>query len=173
MIKLSSPWIQYVNKLKALFGEDPDIRIEYSDETHTVSLKVRGTAKAEALTELLPEKMTFGKVDLYINVIPANIATNKVASLVAAFSGNPIFKYWKTTQVPMSNPMTYLVFEKEVVQYFNDDAGDINGLCSTLYQEIAKELFKDIPGVFFCTDNMYGDGEREDEEADDFDDMPF
>ena len=30
-VKISPPWVSYYHKLKALFGEDPDIRIEYSD----------------------------------------------------------------------------------------------------------------------------------------------
>ena len=47
--------------------------------------------------------------------------------------------------------MTYVVFVKEVVQYFNDDLGDANGVCSTLYQDIAKRLFTSTEGVFFCT----------------------
>ena len=41
------------------------------------------------------------------------------------------------------NSFTYVVFEKEVVQYWNDNLGDINGLRSTLYQDLAKEIFAD------------------------------
>ena len=50
------------------------------------------------------------------------------------------------------NPITYVVFVNEVVQYFNDDLGDVYGQCSTLYQEIAKDVFGETEGVFFCTD---------------------
>ena len=48
--------------------------------------------------------------------------------------------------------MTYVVFKKEVVQYFNDSLGDIHGVCSTLMQDIAKDIFEDTEGVYFCTD---------------------
>ena len=48
--------------------------------------------------------------------------------------------------------ITYVVFVNEVVQYFNDNLYDINGVCSTLYQEIAKEVFKESNSVHFCTD---------------------
>lgn len=52
------------------------------------------------------------------------------------------------------NSFTYVVFEKEVVQYWNDNLADYNGLTSTLYQDLAKEIFEDanLDGVYFCTD---------------------
>lgn len=52
----------------------------------------------------------------------------------------------------MTNPMTFIVFQNKVVQYWNDDLGDINGNCSTLYQTVAKDVFGDVEGIFFCTD---------------------
>jgi hypothetical protein len=48
-----------------------------------------------------------------------------------------------------------VVFVPEVVQYYTDNLGDINGFRTTLYQELAKELFGDSElsrGVYFCTD---------------------
>ena len=51
----------------------------------------------------------------------------------------------------MTNPLTYVVLKKEVVQFFNDNLNDIHGLETTLYQTIAKDVF-DGTGVFFCTD---------------------
>jgi hypothetical protein len=43
------------------------------------------------------------------------------------------------------------VFEKKVVQFFNDQLDDINGNKSTLYQDIAKDVFEKHEGVYFCT----------------------
>ena len=45
-----------------------------------------------------------------------------------------------------------MVFQNKVVQYFSDNMQDINGFTSTLYQEIAKELFGVDGGLYFCTD---------------------
>ena len=48
-----------------------------------------------------------------------------------------------------------MVFEKAVIQFFNDDITDINGVESTLYQNVAKEIFEDdvkTGSIFFCTD---------------------
>ena len=50
-----------------------------------------------------------------------------------------------------ASDLVYVIFKKEVVQYFNDNLGDYNGICSTLYQELAKNVLKPQPGIFFCT----------------------
>jgi len=54
-----------------------------------------------------------------------------------------------------NNPVDYVVFRNEVVQFFNDEMGDPNGLKSTLYQDIAKDVFADKDGIFFCTEQGY------------------
>ena len=46
----------------------------------------------------------------------------------------------------------YVVFKNRVVQFFNDNLNDIYGNISTLYQEIASDVFKEISGVNYCTD---------------------
>lgn len=50
--------------------------------------------------------------------------------------------------------MYYVVFKNCVVQFFNDNLNDIYGNISTLYQDIAREIFADAEweGVFYCTD---------------------
>ena len=49
--------------------------------------------------------------------------------------------------------ITYIIFEKEVVQYFADDLGDLHGINSTLYQDLAKEIFGESSNIHFCTDS--------------------
>ena len=34
----------------------------------------------------------------------------------------------------------------------NDDLSDAHGICSTLYQDLAKEVFGESEGIFFCTE---------------------
>ena len=70
----------------------------------------------------------------------------------AAFSGNAAFVNTIPVEGVFTNPILYVVFEKEVVQYFNDDLGDPHGNRSTLYQELAKEVFPEHDGVLYCTD---------------------
>jgi len=47
--------------------------------------------------------------------------------------------------------LTYVLFKNKVVQYFIDNIGDYNGMKSTLYEDIARDIFEDVDGVFFCT----------------------
>lgn len=152
-LKLSSPWAKYVAALKAMFGEDPDITIEVDEDNFTVKLFVDDAEKADAIARLLPESKQFGCVTLKITVVPPNLEEESKADLFAkAFEGNPAFERVRTVTGVMSNPMTFVVFAKEVVQYYIDNLGDLYGNRSTLYQELAKELFGAIDGVFYCTE---------------------
>lgn len=151
-IEMASPWVQYVNALTAMFDQDPNIKIIYNEDVNEVKLLVTGTDKANALEALLPRKKEFGNVTLHITVVPANLKATKSVLIQQALEGNPAFAYSETYQGPMSNPMTFVVFNKEVVQYYNDNLGDIHGLRSTLYETLANEIFEDHEGVFFCTD---------------------
>lgn len=150
--KMSAPWVRFYRELEALFSADPDVTVHYYDDKNEVKLFVDDSTKAEALSKLLPNKKNFGNVELLITVVPANDTYyDKVKLFKDAFYGNPNLKSLQYIDI-LSNPITYLVFKKEVVQYYNDDLGDVNGICSTLYQDIAKNIFGEVDGVFFCTD---------------------
>lgn len=150
-LKMSPPWIIYYRELEALFGQDPDIKLELDEDAPMIKMYVDGQDKAEALSQLLPPSKRFGNVELNVNIIPANkIKNDKVSLFQKAFDGNPILSDIKIAIQIFSN--NYIVFKKEVVQYFNDDLGDYNGICSTLYQDIAKDVFGCLEGIFFCTD---------------------
>ena len=158
-VSMVSPWMDYVHKLEAFFKKDDDVTIEFVDgEDRKIKIFVETDKKAEALEKLLPESVTFGNVSVKIIVIPANEGEESKAALFrAAFEGNDAISFIETVSPPFSsNPFTYVVFEKEVVQYWNDNLGDINGLRSTLYQDLAREIFagegESTGGVYFCTD---------------------
>jgi hypothetical protein len=53
----------------------------------------------------------------------------------------------------LTNPITYVIFKKEVVQYYDDNLGDAHGNRTTLYEQIANQIFEDREGIYFCTDN--------------------
>lgn len=153
-LKLSSPWVNYFHEIEALFGQDPDINIVYDEETPEINLYVENADKADALTKLLPAEKVFGRVVLKLTVIPANNVNSSDSSLFQkAFEGNPVFSYIKNIEGDFFKfPASYVVFKNKVVQYFNDDLSDVNGFRSTLYQEIAKDVFGNTNGIYFCTD---------------------
>ena len=152
-LNLSSPWNTFVHELEALFGEDDDIQVIYDDEEKIVKLYVNNSRKADALTQLLPVEKKFGNVALKISVIPANVQNEDRLSLLAkAFEGNPVVADIQTVDT-LIGTFNFVIFKKEVVQFFNDQLDDIHGNKSTLYQEIAKDVFEDMLDVHFCTES--------------------
>lgn len=157
--KISPPWFTFVSELKAMFGEDPDIRIEHTDE-FKVKMYVNDANKATALNLLVPYSKNYGNVDVIIEVIPSNgylgsFETKDYSELFkAAFKNNPVLSYVQKVEGLFDFKAIYVIFKNKVVQYFNDNLCDINGNTSTLYEDIARDIFSDNveSGVFFCTD---------------------
>ena len=158
---ISAPWYIFHREIEELFRYDEDVHVVYDEADDHVKLYVDDGHKAAALATLLPAEKKFGGVKLRISVIPSNPGlvdgydfTDKPneETFISAFAGNGSFSFAKTISGIFTNNLTYVVFKKRVVQYFNDDLGDAFGQCSTLYQEIAKNVFGELVGVFFCTD---------------------
>ena len=150
-VGLSAPWVKFYRELDALFTDDPEVHVVFDEDQFLVKLYVENVDKAEALMQLLPAEKTFGNVTLKITVVPANNSdVTKLELFQKAFSGNPALSYVRAVQGMFD--INYVVFQNKVVQFFNDDMSDVHGLCSTLYQEIAKDVFGDSLGVYFCTD---------------------
>lgn len=158
-VKLSAPWDEFYNEVNELFKYDDEVRVVFFEEQKKIKLFVDNPAKAEALQKLLPQKKEWGKVVLLIEVIPSNKEkktelTRSIWSV--AFTGNTAVSFIYTIDGIFNNPLTYVVFVNEVVQYFNDNLGDINGNRSTLYEDIARDVFGHVDGTFFCTDTVEG-----------------
>ena len=160
-LKLSPPWVTYVNELIALFGEDPDITIKYEDNCTTkVKLYVNNEEKAQSLCTLLPLSKRFGNQELEICIIPPNAERSYIGSYKkgkevyeTAFKGNPVLSFVHEVNGIFSNTITYVVFKNKVIQFFNDNLNDVYGNISTLYQEIAKDVFSEyVNGICYCTD---------------------
>ena len=151
-LNLSAPWVTLYHEYAALFGCDPEIAIVYDEDAHIIKLYVDNAYKADALTQLLPPEYDFGNIIVHVEVIPSNESMSSPTSIFeAAFANNPVFAFTKSAEGIFSD-IFYVVFKNKVVQYFNDNLGDVYGNCSTLYQDIAKNVFGDHTGVYFCTD---------------------
>lgn len=158
-LKLAAPWTTYYRQIQAMFKNDEQVRVIFDENEIKIKLYVDNSQKALALERLLPESVTFGNVTLNICVIPANIddkvveISSDIEAVKQALEGNEAVAQFYPIEGIFSNRMLYVAFKKEVVQFFNDDLSDIRGMCSTLYANIANELFGRINGVFFCTDS--------------------
>jgi hypothetical protein len=156
-MKLSSPWITFVNEIKALFEEDEEIKITYDQNSNELKLFVDNTDKADAISKLLPAEKEFGNVTLKIEVVPPNSEEDSKEKIFArAFANNPALSFIKTGET-IFGKISYVVFEKRVIQFYNDQMDDIHGLKSTLYQDIAKDVFGPVDRIYFCTDNCEPD----------------
>lgn len=155
-VRLEPPWETYYKELNILIGEDPQTQVLYDGYEHEIKIYSENEAKSEALFALLPPEKEFGNVTITITVVPANskkatypiIKTNPEL-FRDLFKGNPAVDSIERSRGIYE--ATYIVFRSVVVQYFNDDIGDIHGNCSTLYQDIAKRIFENHEGVHFCT----------------------
>lgn len=150
--KLFAPWIIYFRQVEVLFEQDPDVKVSFDNDTCELNIRVNGEIKADAISKLLPTEKTFGNVTLKINVIPANEDEEDRLTLIKrAFAGNNAVDDIIETNV-FGGDIRYVIFEKKVVQYKNDDISDFHGVCSTLYQDLAKEILGEDKGIYFCTD---------------------
>lgn len=152
-VKLSPPWAIFYQEINAMFKEDSEIKIEYDEAKPEVKLFIDNEEKADALMKLLPMQKSFGNVSLAITVIPANQNNSSKAELFKiAFKGNPAFVGVTGSYGPVAPSAEYITFQPKVVQFYTDDLTDPHGFRSTLYQDIAKDVFGEQPGLYFCTD---------------------
>ena len=108
---------------------------------------------------MLPSEKTWGNITWTIGVdgpVSNRAFTSNKELFDTAFSKNPAYAY---SVAPAQDgyyyiDFTYVVFKNCVVQFFNDNLNDAFGNISTLYQEIAADVFDEQTpvGVHYCTD---------------------
>jgi len=150
-LAISPPWITYYNEINELFKDDPDVMVKYNEDDYSIKLYVDDSDKAFALSILLPPEKTFGNIVVKTTVVPPNLAEEPDIQLFErAFKNNPVVDFIKAGLGPFGD-ISYVVFKNKVVQFFNDNLSDLNGITSTLYENIATDVFEQRDGVFFCT----------------------
>jgi hypothetical protein len=133
-----------------MFKEDPQVRVELDEDKYEVKLYVSDVDKAEALSKLLKNSIEFGNITLKVTVIPPNYAETDIRALYEkALEGNGAIVDYLTIDMLDRN---YVICKNKVVQYYNDDLSDANQICSTLYQNIAKDVFVERAGICFSTE---------------------
>lgn len=148
----SPPWVTFYNEIRQLFQEDHEVRISIEGEKRNVKLYVENPFKAEAIRAILPEEKTFGDITVTVTVIPANEKASPADYYKVAFQGNPVITRFITRNDTMFAGMTYVVFRKEVVQFYDDNLADPYGNRSTLFEDIARDVFEDNLAIRYATD---------------------
>lgn len=147
-LQVSPPWVNYARRVAALFADDPEVVIDYDNDECEVKLLVDNAVKAAALDEILVHEVNFGNVTLRVTVVPGNEETTTAMLLRRAFEGNRAVLSVETRDLPAS---THVLFVPEVVQYPSDDLSSYFGIDTTLYENIAREIFTVPDGTFFNT----------------------
>ena len=150
-LKLSAPWEIFFSEIEELFCRDPEVDLKIDHDAKTIQLFVANSSKADALAKILPEKKAFGDIDVKIEVVPANDDDDPISLFERAFWGNPAFEYAIHEGEGGGFEATYVVFENRVVQFYCDNLADLYRNRSTLYEDIARDVF-DCESVYFCTD---------------------
>ena len=154
-LKLAPPWSIFFEELYAMFVNDPDVIVRdmgIEDDVYKIELLVDSIDKAEALSVLLPAEKKFGNITVNVIVVPPNHKEMTQADLYRkAFRDNLAVDRVLEGALPTGDPMIYIEFSKEVVQFYADNLRDPEGFKSTLYQDIAEDIFEGKPGVCYCT----------------------
>jgi hypothetical protein len=154
-VQMQSPWVVYAKKVRALFEFDPDVRVELGDEDLVLRVFVHGDDKAESISAILPDEMTFGNVSIPIEVIPDNdVELTYIDHLRRAFAGNPaLVDVVEVPVVPGGPSMAYALFAPEVVQIECDNAASPYGLLTTTYEDVARDVLS-VDGVMVASEAM-------------------
>lgn len=146
---LSPPWIIYANKVEAIFTLDKTTEVSFNEKEMNLTLKVKGTNKADAIEKLLGDKKEFGNVTVDIEVIkiPENDSITDGKTLVEqAFLNNPAFvEIVKTTEPEY----TYAGFAYSIAQVYADDLSNPYGDLMITWADLADEILVN-KDVHFC-----------------------
>ena len=153
-VKLSSPWESVHHILAALFADDKDILVGEIDDSYVLTITVYNYDKFQALNRILKQEFKFGNVTLKIVLLNAvdEVEHTYTEDLVTIFNGNPFFSRVEVIKDFRGIEQGYCMFAKKVLQYFNDDITNPNGIQSKLVQDVALDLFVSEAGINFTTE---------------------
>lgn len=157
-LKLAAPWVTFNKKMKALFDGDKDIVVgdiyESAATDYAFDIEVKSHKKFEALNRVLPKYREFGNVTLAI-ILYDEGSTLEVEDFQelfkAVFDGNENVQDIQKRADQTGTEFMFVRFKPKVIQFYNDDTSDFNGLWSGLAMDIAKDAFDQYDGVSFCT----------------------
>ena len=145
-INIYAPWVIFYRQIEAFFAKDSEVKVSYDEKTTTITVRVDNAEKANALRVIMPPSRSFGNITVRVNVVPSNFTELPAKFFQTAFEGNEAFSHMTTVEeIPdfyISNPISYCSFKKEVVQYPADDLSSETGMKSTLYEDLAREIFE-------------------------------
>lgn len=156
-LNLVAPWIEFYHEVEALFSRDSEVSVKFNNETNELYIYVDGNQKkAEAIEYIMPRERIFGNVTVEVKVIPSNKPIDNVKdALTYAFEDSPIFRGYREEETPFGT-FKYAIFSPAVLQYFNDDTGDIDGKRTATIEDVAREILCLGDNVHICSALSFG-----------------
>ena len=155
-LKLSPPWVTFANEMKAMFAQDPGVRVVFDQQNMEIKLYVESATKAEALETLLVKEAVFGGVTVKVTVIPGNAVSDKYVNMYdTAFESNPALVDTKYVSSPFGQ-FTYVIWSAKPIQFFDDNLADYQGKKTMLLEDVAKDVMAEDVNVFHCSTEIFG-----------------
>lgn len=160
-LNLSAPWEIYCRKVQALFSKDPEIVVSDITQrggTRVMTIRTCDMGKYNALMQVFPTVKYFGDAALQIDIpAPESKFEQDLFDIMQdLFDGNDAVDKVCVSLDPFGNEQTYVMFKPEVVQFFNDNIRDYNGICTTVAENLARDVLEeDAEHVNFCTTRLY------------------
>ena len=155
-VKLISGNWMIVNKIKAVFGEDPQLNSDFGQFHYTIIVDIE--KKGMALRALLPKSLDGGDGPMTISVrtsqgkeyTPCAVTTidQLVDVLRAAFAGNSRFVEAREVPPPLPTTIKYagLIMTDKLVQFHSDDLSEVyrnfNGVTAHVTSELINMSFQ-------------------------------
>ena len=156
-VGIQAPWVTHYEFVKAMFGRDEEINISELNELDNGNYEfIVSSPNCDKLTAIIKifksDTFKFGNVSLHIKFLVENDSEEYGGDdFETAFEDNPIFDEVITGKLPTGEEMYFVMFKKEVIQFYNDDISDPYGNFNGLAEDIARELFRDQFNVQFAT----------------------
>ena len=155
-VRLSPPQYTYFNFIKYSIGNDPCVDVldieETSDVDYLIPIHVHNYEKAQALATILELHKSIGNFNITIEiyhcdqpVAPIENIEN-INSLLRVFrkalKTNCYFEFVEAAETFPGLKSIFPVFNKEIIQFFNDDLSDLfanfNGVAADVFREVIR-----------------------------------
>lgn len=157
MVGIEAPWHNYYKKVYGLFNVDKELNIsditENGDGSYEFTISSKNGDKLCAIESLLGYGRVFGNTKVLIRYAYENgqdLDWSEVYRL--AFEGNPFFKEVIDIDMPFQENLSYAVFNKDIITFYDDNLSDIHGNSHYIVADIVKDVVADT-GLFVCTDS--------------------
>ena len=164
---IQAPWYTLLGYIKAMFGGDPEIVIDETyakgdDGIYYLTIDVRNWEKFKAIKDTMIQNFNFGNITVKIDLqcsVNTSESESCIEKLKKVFEGNHIVKRIVEVEDVAKVKHGYVIFQPEVIQFYNDDLTDYMGNFNGLAENIARTLFNVDYLTNFCTADL-----RENEE---------